>query len=546
MESNDDEINALKAIFMDDFSILEMESPWKTPWEVKKTPFQIKLKPSISDDNIFIYLIVQFPKKYPMQLPELTLKKGNGVNDADIKILNDMLVKRSTELIGQEMIYELTTLVTDYLQNIVNNEFHSLFDAKVEQDERLKQFLSTKELIEKTNDESEQKFREIRLNTKIKEEILKKKEIIKRNRIKIKQNLEDKFIKLNHSEDISTYLAEVNSTLYLVNQIKLIASDDVKKEVSGFESFLNQQLEFNHRNLLILKSFDIEEDNNSSLLTITLYFDFYNYLSLEQILSDVKNSSFSFLAIKKIMISILEGLKFLHDKNISHDSLSCKTVLFCQDSTIKLAFMHDKKLLSLKKKIHYNSETDWVPPESSFEYLPKFGKSVDIFHVGTIFINLILGINIPSSIYQVFESVDFKNLQLQVQSLIYKLTVTLFLLIKSDDPENRPTVDQVLNSQIFLSLSTETESSDSKAKYNYYTDSDNIFERKPRYTSHLSRYQNEFNELEFLGRGAFGSVVKVQNRLDGQYYAIKKIRLEPKDNERNKNVIRILLILDIT
>lgn len=208
--------------------------------------------------------------------------------------------------------------------------------------------------------------------------------------------------------------------------------------------------------------------------------------------------------------------------------------------------MHDKKLLSLKKKIHYNSETDWVPPESSFEYLPKFGKSVDIFHVGTIFINLILGINIPSSIYQVFESVDFKNLQLQVQSLIYKLTVTLFLLIKSDDPENRPTVDQVLNSQIFLSLSTETESSDSKAKYNYYTDSDNIFERKPRYTSHLSRYQNEFNELEFLGRGAFGSVVKVQNRLDGQYYAIKKIRLEPKDNERNKNVIRILLILDIT
>ncbi len=40
-----------------------------------------------------------------------------------------------------------------------------------------------------------------------------------------------------------------------------------------------------------------------------------------------------------------------------------------------------------------------------------------------------------------------------------------------------------------------------------------------------SRYRSDFEELEFLGKGAFGSVVKARNKLDGRFFAIKKIRL---------------------
>lgn len=38
-----------------------------------------------------------------------------------------------------------------------------------------------------------------------------------------------------------------------------------------------------------------------------------------------------------------------------------------------------------------------------------------------------------------------------------------------------------------------------------------------------SRYLNDFVEITKLGKGGFGSVVKVQNKIDGNYYAIKKI-----------------------
>ena len=35
----------------------------------------------------------------------------------------------------------------------------------------------------------------------------------------------------------------------------------------------------------------------------------------------------------------------------------------------------------------------------------------------------------------------------------------------------------------------------------------------------------DFEELEVIGRGSFGEVVKVRHKLDGRYYAIKRIKI---------------------
>ena len=58
-----------------------------------------------------------------------------------------------------------------------------------------------------------------------------------------------------------------------------------------------------------------------------------------------------------------------------------------------------------------------------------------------------------------------------------------------------------------------------------------------------SRIQNEFEVLKWLGKGAFGDVLKVRNKLDGGVYAIKRIKLNPKNKQLNKKITREVKLL---
>ena len=54
-----------------------------------------------------------------------------------------------------------------------------------------------------------------------------------------------------------------------------------------------------------------------------------------------------------------------------------------------------------------------------------------------------------------------------------------------------------------------------------------------------SRYENDFEELDKIGEGGFGEVFKARHRIDGNIYAIKKIKLQSKPNsEENKRIRR--------
>ena len=53
-----------------------------------------------------------------------------------------------------------------------------------------------------------------------------------------------------------------------------------------------------------------------------------------------------------------------------------------------------------------------------------------------------------------------------------------------------------------------------------------------------SRYRTDFEELEQVGRGGFGAVVKVKNKLDKRIYAVKTIKLNPNKREFTRKMIR--------
>ncbi|KAI9269865.1 kinase-like domain-containing protein [Sporodiniella umbellata] len=53
-----------------------------------------------------------------------------------------------------------------------------------------------------------------------------------------------------------------------------------------------------------------------------------------------------------------------------------------------------------------------------------------------------------------------------------------------------------------------------------------------------SRYRNDFLEQSMIGRGGFASAWRARNKLDAIVYAVKKIRLVGRDDEKYENIFR--------
>jgi hypothetical protein len=100
------------------------------------------------------------------------------------------------------------------------------------------------------------------------------------------------------------------------------------------------------------------------------------------------------------------------------------------------------------------------------------------------------------------------------------------------DPDKRPTLEEIREQIQELSETVET----IDAATPFYT------MRSSRSLTFASRFKSDFQEIEFIGKGAFGSVMKVLNYIDGRNYAVKKIRLKGSENEQDK-IIREVLTL---
>ncbi|KAM9831712.1 eukaryotic translation initiation factor 2-alpha kinase 1 [Neosynchiropus ocellatus] len=63
------------------------------------------------------------------------------------------------------------------------------------------------------------------------------------------------------------------------------------------------------------------------------------------------------------------------------------------------------------------------------------------------------------------------------------------------------------------------------------------------FQAQTSRYLSEFEEISRLGKGSYGNVYKVLNKLDGQFYAVKKILIKNVSKEDCMKVLREVKVL---
>ncbi|NWX57699.1 E2AK1 kinase, partial [Promerops cafer] len=70
-----------------------------------------------------------------------------------------------------------------------------------------------------------------------------------------------------------------------------------------------------------------------------------------------------------------------------------------------------------------------------------------------------------------------------------------------------------------------------------------LLEKEVLFEAQTSRYLNEFEEVARLGSGGYGKVYKVRNKLDGQFYAIKKIKIKKATRRDCMKVLREVKVL---
>lgn len=56
----------------------------------------------------------------------------------------------------------------------------------------------------------------------------------------------------------------------------------------------------------------------------------------------------------------------------------------------------------------------------------------------------------------------------------------------------------------------------------------------PKYPNIRGRYKADYEELEMIGEGGFGSVYRCRNRVDSNIYAVKKIIINYNDPQSRK------------
>ena len=84
----------------------------------------------------------RYSKRYPSTAPELKIVSKKGLSENLVKELTKTVRTKATTLLDQEMIYELTQFVRDYLTSH-NREQVSFFDAMTTRQEKVKIWIPT-------------------------------------------------------------------------------------------------------------------------------------------------------------------------------------------------------------------------------------------------------------------------------------------------------------------------------------------------------------------------------------------------------------------
>ncbi|XP_076017704.1 eIF-2-alpha kinase GCN2 [Genypterus blacodes] len=299
--------------------------------------------------------------------------------------------------------------------------------------------------------------------------------------------------------------------------------DNCKKQIHGAESELNSLLKLEHPNLVHYKALSSTEKEDC--LVVDLLVEHVAGVNLSQSL--LSHTAVPLDKLCHHAAQLLAALDYLHSNSVVHKQLGASSVLLDAEGKVRLTdYSLSKRLCNICKEdifeqAHVRFSEDTAMPT-------KTGKKGDVWNLGLMLLALSQGkevqeypVTVPESLPADFQ--DFLNRCVCLND-VDRWTAQQLLdhsFVKPPSPRNLPEYQESSPEELAVDFASSVIPHSHILNAPFST----VVHRE------FSRYFNEFEELQLLGKGAFGAVIKVQNKLDGCYYAVKRIQVNPTSRQ---------------
>ncbi|KAF9527861.1 other/PEK/GCN2 protein kinase [Crepidotus variabilis] len=590
------EITALQSIYAEDFIPCPPPKAWKGAATLHEFIINVAHPDPDYATKICLRLHVKFPKTYPrLACATFAIERPiSGINDNQVSRLSHEINAEAQKLRGSEMVFTIVTFAQDWISANVTPPVEVVGSLAVQMnqraidEERARQQREQEEAerAEEIANRAAQELDEQIQADAMRQLMAKEQQFKARRRANsestevpptfnaesITESFQDmdmngvKFntVKLFHPRPVSlglVYMAEpVVDDITTVTPLELFVvtfesayyeSGQGKKKISQVEQEVKSLINIRHPKLLSVYAVKLVSPPHSPPVLMVLT-EQTPALTLHDVLEDceyLREDRASDYAGQ-----ILAALNAVHLSGLVHRGITTRCVGLTskdnpsQPKMIKLckAAFHTR-LLDLHRSNSFGAHTP-MPPEYQLEssnpegWLSKdvqhessliYTRQRDIHDVGIILLKMLLGLDIvdryPDPITAIHSSPISPLLARQALSMIQaskKSTVMNLLSEMNEGVSYTP----ILSSKIPAALLDPR--TPTPFQYGSPEGPDYFRMHNPPKAKQASRWKEDWEELEMLGRGAFGSVVKAKNKIDARIYAVKKVRLKSIQSDK--------------
>ncbi|KAI0066910.1 Serine/threonine-protein kinase [Artomyces pyxidatus] len=583
-ELQQNEITVLKSIYAEDF----IECPpraWKGAVKLPEFILKISHPETAHASKIYIHLHITFPKTYPTNAyPTFTIQQPiKGLTNEQITKLSNRIHTEAKQSKGAEMVFHIGTFAQEWILANVEPPVEVVGSLATEMNRRaLEEERARKQREE---EEAEAEAARARQQAEAFQEQMHadaQRQQMERERQKARQRAQSdatevpdvsedlltqtfeheviidglrfRTVRLYHPQKVeclgTVYQAEpvcddANATLPLevfivVFDAPYYTTPQGRKKLKQVELEIKRLTTLRHVNLVSVYAVRLSQSGGAPRLAIlmeqTAAFTLQDLLEECEALREDRATDY--------LIQIVSAMEVIHSADLVHRGLSlCSIGLVNRENgqtrLVKVGKVaYYIKLLDLHRSNPFADDVSiavglfslpdtWMAKDAMDSTL-IYTKGRDIHCMAVVFLQMMLGRDVVERFIDARSAVDFvgilPHLQHHVRGMLsqkrpYTSCSGILHELKEGtlmDPRDRSAWIPIIDPKTPVPFQSNGSGSSPEIDY---------FRVPPPKAKQVSRWKEDWEELELLGRGAFGSVVKARNKIDSRIYAVKKVRL---------------------